>query len=79
MLLNFLEEMKHSNLKFSYKDAFDVVEEEVEVEMNLHIPQPDVWSDLMQVEFPENENIERVEKWTKMYKMNKLVNPILAE
>ncbi|CAI2365236.1 unnamed protein product [Moneuplotes crassus] len=75
-ILNYLEEMKHSNLKFTYKDAFDVKEEETEVEMRVNIPNPEIWSILTRMHAPENPDLQTMTEWAKSYKMNHLVSPI---
>ena len=72
-LLNYLEEMKHSNLKFTYKDAFDVKEEEVKVDMNIQIKDPDAWYALRQFYNPGNPSITRYTEWNDEYKMKKLM------
>lgn len=37
-LISYLEAMKQGNMKITYREAFEIQEEEVEVEMNYHLP-----------------------------------------
>ena len=39
-LIQFLEVMKQGNMKITYKEAFEIEEEEVEIDMNYHLPCP---------------------------------------
>ena len=49
--INYLEEMKHSNLKMTYREAFEIIEEEVDYEVKLEIPDPDALRAMKIVDF----------------------------
>lgn len=42
-ILNYLEAMKQGNLNITYREAFDIEEEEVEVNFNYQIPDPQTY------------------------------------
>ncbi|CAI2366652.1 unnamed protein product [Moneuplotes crassus] len=77
--LNYLEEMKHSNLKFTYKDAFDVKFEEIDVNMCYKIYKPEIWSALALSSVLNHPELASKIEWNSQYKMNHLISPIPCE
>ena len=73
-LLNYLEEMKQSNLGMTYKEAFDIKEEEVDIEVEVNILYPDLLEAMMVNSYGRTPDDNPPSAYIGKYKMQRLVN-----
>lgn len=78
MFLKYLEHMKQGNMKISYKEAFDIQEEEVLVDIKYEIPDPEALRTCRIKEFDLSPDEELMTEISTKYKMKRLKNPLVV-
>jgi len=78
MFLNYLEHMKQGNMKVSYKEAFDIIEEAVVIDLKYDIPDPEALRICRIKEFDLSPDEELMTEISTKYRMKKLKNPLVT-